>query len=533
MSIRSSTPLRVAGCLLLDMLAAGMVAAQAAEAAPDLVQVPRWQPRDFVFRCEARLENPFQVSFSAEAAGPGGIRFTIPGFYDGDGAWKVRFAPTTEGEWSLQTHSKLAALDNRRASLICVSNRAPNIHGGLRVDPQHPQHFLFEDGTRYFLMGYECDWLWALDLGKPDLRTTDAFLDKLTAHGFNYLILNAYAHDTSWRQGKTGGDDFGPPPMFAWEGTNDQPDHTRFNLDYWRHYDRLIDALCRRGITARVMIKVYNKMVRWPAKGSPEDDLFFRWLIARYPAYPNINWDFSKEANNEENLAYKRDRLGFLRHNDPYHRLLTIHDDHQTYDDGAYNKLLDYRSDQEHSKWHATLIEHRRQRAWPVANVEFGYEHGPGGLSDATYRVVRAPEEVCRRAWEICLAGGYTAYYYTYTAWDVIRPLDTPPGYAYFKRLRDFFAGTAYWRMEPHDELASAGYCLAEPGREYVVFLNRPEPFTLKLAGLSAPLKAEWYQPLTGQRRDAGVLANGTLQLQPPADWGAGPVALHVGSSTR
>ena len=166
-------------------------------------------------------------------------------------------------------------------------------------------------------------------------------------------------------------------------------------------------------------------------------------------------------------------------------------------------------------------------------NVEFGYEHGPRGSSDATYQVVQAPEEVCRRAWEICLAGGYTAYYYTFTAWDVIRPLDTPPGYAYFKHLRDFFAGAAYWRMEPHDELVSAGYCLAEPGREYVAFLSRSEPFSLKLEGLSAPLKAEWYQPLTGQRQEAGVFTNGTPQLQPPADWGAAPVALHVGSSNR
>jgi hypothetical protein len=241
------------------------------------------------------------------------------------------------------------------------------------------------------------------------------------------------------------------------------------------------------------MIKVYNKRVNWPAKGSAEDDLYFRWLIARYAAYANVNWDFSKEANNEKDLAYKLGRLRFLRQNDPYHRLLTVHDDRKTYDDAAYNELLDYRSDQQHSKWQATALEHRRQRNWPVVNVEFGYEHGPGGLSDATYEVVQAPEEVCRRAWEICLAGGYTAYYYTYTAWDVLRPQDTPPGYAYFRHLRDFFVGTSYWRMEPHDDLVSDGYCLAEPGREYVVFLNHFTSFSLKLDGLPAPLQSEWY----------------------------------------
>jgi hypothetical protein len=242
---------------------------------------------------------------------------------------------------------------------------------------------------------------------------------------------------------------------------------------------------------------------------------------------------FLEGANNEKDLAYKLGRLRFLRRNDPYHRLLIVHDDRKTYDEAAYNELLDYCSDQQHSNWHATALEHRRQRNWPVVNVEFGYEHGPGGPSDATCEVVEAPKEVCRRAWEICLAGGYIAYYYTYTTWDVLRPQDPPPGYAYFRHLRDFFAGTAYWCMEPHDDLVSEGYCLAEPGREYLVFLNHSRLFSLKLEGLPAPFQFEWYQPITGKWQKAGVLTNGTAQLQPPADWGAGPVALRVGPSSH
>ena len=165
-----------------------------------------------------------------------------------------------------------------------------------------------------------------------------------------------------------------------------------------------------------------------------------------------------------------------------------------------------------------------------MVNVEFGYEHGLAGLSDKTYGVVQPPEEVCRRAWEVQMAGGYGAYYYTYTAWDVIRPQDTPLGYAYFKHLRDFFSGTGYWRMEPKDELVSAGYCLAEPGQEYVVFLNHAQAFSLKLEGLGTALQAEWYHPFAGQRQAAGTLTNGTAQLTPPTDWGNGPVALHVGT---
>jgi Protein of unknown function (DUF4038)/Domain of unknown function (DUF5060) len=491
------------------------------------IRIPRWQPHDFAFTNRSEAANPFQGPFSAEVTGPNQTRLVLPGFYDGDGTWKIRVSPTAEGKWQLVTHSTVPALDGQRIQFVCTPSAA-RVHGAVRVDSQHPHHFVCEDGTRFFPVGYECDWLWALDATNAELPTVNRFLDKLATNGFNYVLLNAYAHDTSWRQGKTGDDDYGPPPLYAWEGTNEQPDYSRFNLAYWQHYDRVMAALNERGMVAHVMIKVYNKMVNWPAKGSAEDDQYFRWLIARYCAYSNVHWDFSKESNNEKDLDYKLGRIRFIRDNDPYRRPITTHTDLATYNSGAYNGVLNYRSDQVHSKWHASLLEHRKQHLWPVLNVEFGYEHGPQGLEDKTYRVAQSPEEVCRRAWEVCLAGGYGAYYYTYTAWDIIRPDDSPPGYRYFRQLREFFDRTGYWRMEPLDGLVSEGFCLAEPGREYIVFLDKPASFTLRLEGLAAPAKAEWFHPFTGQRSSAGALANGVQPLTPPDNWGETPVVLHV-----
>ncbi len=251
-------------------------------------------------------------------------------------------------------------------------------------------------------------------------------------------------------------------------------------------------------------------------------------MVARYAAFPNVMWDFSKEAHNEKDLAYKQGRLKALRKSDPYQHLVTVHDDDKANDAGAYDALTDFRADQQHSNWHALIPRQRARRDWPVANVEFGYEHGPGGLEDKTYRVVQAPEEVVRRAWEIALAGGYTVYYYTYTAWDVIRPEDVPPGYAYFKHFGNFFRDTEYWLLRPSDDLVSEGWCLANPGREYVVFLSEAKPFALAVSGAAAPLQAEWFHPHTGQRTTAGRFDNGSAHLVPPANWGRAPVVLHL-----
>jgi len=495
---------------------------------PNRIEVPRWRPHDFAFQSLANYENPYSISFSAVVTNPDGDETCVLGFYDGDGTWKVRVSANMEGRWSLRTQSDEPELDGQEVEFTCIPNTDPNIHGGLLVDPEHPYHFMFEDGTRYFMMGYECDWLWALDMENPNLFRLNRFLDKLVDYGFNHILLNTYAHDCPWQKGRTCKDDYGPPPLYPWEGGNEHPVHNRFNLAYWRHYDRVIDALYRRGIIAHVMFKVYNKMVNWPQKGSVEDDMFFRWVVARYAAYPNIVWDLTKEGWREEDLEYKLSRIKIIRENDGYHRLVTVHDDDDPYENGAYDQLLDFWTDQNHSDWHRTIIRQRKRRKWPVANMEFGYEHGSKGLEDKTYRVVQPPEEVSLRAWEIYMAGGYAAYYYTYTAWDVIRPEDTPRGYVLFKRLREFFENTHYWLMEPADELVSDGYCLANPSREYIVFLKKPRKFRLKIEGAAAPLTAEWYNPFTGERLPAAKMENGIWEFKPPESWGDTPVALHL-----
>ncbi len=500
----------------------------AAALGDELVQVAQWAPHDFAITAQSDAANPFLVEFAAAVAGPDGTRFELPGFYDGEATWKIRVAPTALGDWSLTTHSEVPALDGKTVRFRCVASGNAHVHGVLRVDSAHPHHFVHDDGTRFFLQGYEYDWLWALDMDRPGVPTVEASLDILSAHGFNVVILNTYAHDTGWRKGITGPDDYGPPPLYAWEGDNENPDHSRMNLPYWQHFDKVIGALAERGMQAHLLMKVYNKGVNWPKRDSQEEKLFLRWLLARYAAYPNIIWDFSKEAHNEKDLEYKQRWLKWLRTNDPYRHLMTVHDDDKANDSGAYDALTDFRADQGHSDYHALILRQRARRAWPVANVESDYEHGPMGLDDKTYNGVHTPEELIRCAWEIAMAGGYNAYYYTYTAWDVVRPLDVPPGYALYKHFGDFWRGTKYWTLVPSDDLVSNGWCLARPGHEYVVFQNQARPFDLEIKGAPAALAATWFNPHTGARTPAGSFSNGTAHIAPPANWGTAPLVLHL-----
>lgn len=498
------------------------------------MKVEKWKPTDLEFKTSITWQfsptGPFEVDFHADITGPDNIKMTLPGFYDGENSWKVRFAPTKEGEWTLTTHSDVLELDNQQIKLECISNKNNKVHGGLVVDPANPHHFIYEDGTKFFPIGYEANWLFAMDMDATNqtLPTLHPFLDKLSASGFNLINMNVWAYDTNWRLGKTEGADLGPPLLFPWEGTNESPNFKKFNLKYWQHFDRVIDAMNQRGMNAYLYLKVYNKLANWPQNNSFEDDRYFRWVIARYAAYPNVIWSLAKEAQYEKSTSYKVGRLKFIRATDAYKRLLTVHDDKLTYDLGYYNDLVDFRSSQEHNDVHATILKQIDSNKWPVFMAESGYEHGPNGLKDRTYGKSNTPEEVIKFMWSIQMTGVYNAYYYTHTAWDVIKHNDNPPGYSYVKKFADFFNKTGFWMLKSNDALVNKGHCLENPGEEYIVYQAETAPFTFDIPQLPKSHTAVWYQPLSGEYTEVGKLKTGENKLTPPIIWRNVPVVLYI-----
>ena len=487
-----------------------------------------YHSHDFAFQASA-AGNPFDIELAGEFAGPEGIRIRVPGFYDGDGRWIIRFSPTREGVWTLRTASPLAALDGKtEVGIRCVPNRHALIHGGLRVDPAHPYHFVYEDGTRYFLLGYEADWLWGADMQDPERKVMRRLIDQMAARGFNHVMVNVYAYDTNWSKGREHAWDWGPAPVYPWEGTNAKPDHSRLNPKYFQLYDRMMSELRDKGIVAHMMLKVYNKQVNWPEKYSRDEERYFRYVTARYQAYSNVVWDFSKEAYYERDRGLHRRLLELIRASDSYHRLLTTHDEDVLYWTPELNKLVDFRTDQQHSHWPEMIAFDRAIRRYPVVNSEFGYERGVDTFP--SYNVVHDWQEQLRRAWLIYLAGGYGVYYYHNTAWDVVKPDPEPPGMQRFQLLRDTLAALPYWRMEPHNELAVGGPCLAEPGRVYACYVEGNQ-LTLNLIALDTPEKeqAEWIDTWTGKREPVKLdRAQVHRQLKKPESFGKAPAVLVV-----
>ena len=61
----------------------------------------------------------------------------------------------------------------------------------------------------------------------------------------------------------------------------------------------------------------------------------------------------------------------------------------------------------------------------------------------------------------------------------------------------------------PAGELTSTGYCLAVPGREYLVYLPDGGEATVDLSAAQGRLSVEWTHPITGKITAGGEIDGG------------------------
>ena len=69
---------------------------------------------------------------------------------------------------------------NGKKGTVTVTVNKPDNHGAIALQKENSQHFYYEDGTPYFLLAFECDWLYALDYhSEKGIPKTDHLLNLL------------------------------------------------------------------------------------------------------------------------------------------------------------------------------------------------------------------------------------------------------------------------------------------------------------------------------------------------------------------
>jgi len=359
--------------------------------------------------------NPFDDVTLSATFRQGDRTIEAPGFYDGDGTYRVRFLADATGNWDYETRSSEPTLNGQRGS-IRIESRQPvkgdvpdaaqsagsRAHGPVRVANQF--HFAYADGTPYRPIGTTC-YAWTHQGDQLEEKT----LRTLASAPFNKLRMCVFPKHYDFNANE--------PELYPFEtatarnGTTARWDFSRPNPAFFRHLESRIAALACLGIEADLIL--FHPYDRWgfSAMAPTDDDRYLRYVVARLAAYPNVWWSLANEydilRDKTEDDWERFARI--IQETDPWDHLRSIHQCVTLYDHSrpwithcSLQRVDVYKTSENTAEWRARWGK-------PAVLDECGYEGninwGWGNLTG---------EELTRRMWEGTVRGGYFGHGETY-----------------------------------------------------------------------------------------------------------------------
>jgi len=450
-------------------------------------------------------------------------RWRVEGFCDSaDGSiFHIRFMPPAPGDYiyAVNFHQGWSTKSSTGTFHASDAHR----RGPIRVDQQHPWHFVWEGtGEHYFFNGATAYWL----LGWNDEKPIQSSIERLHSLKINRMrVTVAGRSKLLYGEPVMTGDNWTLfitpwPAKLPEDPYHPGFDYRRFDVAYWQKFDRALQYARDRDMIVSLVLDMNDNPVH-PAEFSADERRFIRYAVARFGAYSNITWDLGDDLDRYRNPIWTHFTGTWLEALDPYHHLATSHPVNNLHQDRT-SPWFGFTSFQEWSRGqHSFMLAQRKiqqqlGRIIPQTNEEYGYEDhyplwsaGPGTESADILR---------RTAWEIVMAGGYqtsgesarrgtNVWPDTGGGWMNGRGDDTMTMLHGYAHMVDFFTSFEWWKTDPHDELVTNGdFCLANPGETYAVYLPKGGSVTIKLSpGRYAgkrfnPLTGEWLElpPISG-----------------------------------
>lgn len=309
----------IIAALVVASLGVGRMTA-ASPLSPNSATVEQWNVFETSFASDKTYANPFVDVDVDVVFRHGDEQWTVPAFWSGGDTWKVRFAPSLQGEYTFQVRCSdpgNTGLNGAPQSLRVTGYRGDNPllkHGSLCIAGDH-RHFEHADGTPFLWLG---DTWWK---GLCKRMTWEGF-QELTADrkakGFNVvqLVCGPYPDENMLEA--------------RWENEGGKPyetlDFSVVNPASFEFTDRRIKHLVDSGIVP----VIFGGWGRPQAGGTSTlmqvglDGFKRHWrnLIARYGAYPTI-WAVGGEAKDEYGPWAELAR--YVKETDPFHHPLTYH----------------------------------------------------------------------------------------------------------------------------------------------------------------------------------------------------------------
>ena len=384
----------------------------------------------------------------------------VEGFYDGDGAYLIRFMPDEQGNWHFETTSNRPELNGKTGDFTCSAPTEGN-HGPVRV--AYTYHFAYADGTPFVAIGTTCYAWW-----NQPAKAEETTLASLKASPFNKVRANVITGDARavyypYAQSADGNFD----PM-------------RFNPEFFRHLEHRINDLRAIGVDAEpILFNPYKKgkLTFFDGMDNAGDDRYISYLVDRLAAYRNIWWSMANEYGQVKGKADADWDHFFqvLKAHDPYNHLLSIHNAAKFYD--SNKPWITHASIQNGSAVadFGRAVLYRELWPKPVMYDEICYE---GNINRRWGQL--SGEEMTKRYWLATIAGTYVGHGETFstpekTSWagDGGRLMGTsPPRIAFLRKILE--AGPKEG-IEPIDEYYDTNIG-GRAGQYYLVYFGDQTP---------------------------------------------------------
>ena len=418
-------------------------------------------------------------------------------------------------------------------------------------------HFQYQDGTPYWLFG-DTQWEAFADDPGQNLNHNSMlhYFDVRAAQGFNYVHSQLFGQV---RASNGGSDGKRSPAFYSYRAET-------INPAYFRESDSRVAYANHQGITLGIIPTESHSSVAenflnsWDEFPNEAARLrYARYVVARYSAY-NVAFIVTTEWGNTQEAAARFDAIGWeMSKTDPHKRMLGIHEtqwltnevwfygnpygkwttfgdykQHYGYPEGTQEATPNSRRD-----LHKALLRPRlgdpNNPNKPAINGEYAYylrDANQDGIVDKQNSHNR--KDFRRASWALSMAGGYfvtgfaSTYYGGWSGRGVAFDPDDPRNdivIGDLQHLKNFFTSLAWWRLDPHDKLLTAnyGYCLADIGQTYVVYLEESNTASLDLGYAPAgTYSVTLYDPRSGNYiRLPDHTGSGPAILTPPdaQDW--------------
>lgn len=366
-------------------------------------KVEQWDRYEVILNSPNKGNSFTDVKLSAAFVGKD-TAFNVPGFYDGDNTYKIRFMPQKTGTWKYTTKSNIPGLNNKKGFFECIKATGEN-HGMVKVDNVYS--FKYADGKQYYPFGTTA-YAWTHMSNDVQEMT----LNSLKNSGFNKVRMCVFPKNYDLVKEE-------PEiyPFIIKEIKKDSKgkeikvwDFNQFNPAFFQHLEKRIDDLAKLGIEADLIMFHPYDQGRWGFDSMPNDVniRYINYLTARLSSFRNVWWSLANEWDLVKGKTHDDWELlsKATTASDPYRHLCSIHGSTASYYE-YWEPQFTHASVQDEApvmNWGAAAIL-RNTLHKPVIYDEVGYE---GNLASRWGRY--SPEEMTHLIWMGVIAGTYVTH---------------------------------------------------------------------------------------------------------------------------